>query len=81
MGDTEITRRWLDKALLGAIAAIVALVGLVYGAITRGVDDIQKRQQDHDRRITVSEEHVKTLRDDVHEIKADVKSVLREVKK
>lgn len=80
-GETSLARRWLDKALLGAIAAIVALVGLVYGAIAGKVNEVDKVQRDQDRRVTITEQQTQILRAEVQEIKADVKAILREVKK
>lgn len=79
--ETAITRRWLDKVLVGAIGMVIALVGVVWGALASQVREVDKQQRDQDRRITVTEGDVRSIRDTVSEIKGDVKVILREVKK
>lgn len=78
MGDTDVsTRRWIDKALLGAIAVLISLVGLLYGALARGQSDLDTRQRVDSQRITITEQRIETTSRDVTEIKGDVKVLLQ----
>ena len=81
MSDTAITRRWIDRALVGAVVGMVALIGLIYATIQSDVKAFDTTQRQHSERITATETEMKTIKVDVQEIKSDVKAILREVKK
>lgn len=66
-GTGYISRRWLDKALLGAITALVALIGVIYGVHTREIgkaDDhagtVERKVETHSEKVKVDLDAIKT---------------------
>lgn len=65
-GTGYVSRRWLDKALMGAIAAIIALIGTVYGVHTREIMKADDHAGTAEKRVETHAEKVKVEIDLIH---------------
>jgi hypothetical protein len=79
--DADFSRRWINKALIAAVIGMVGLVGIIYNSIASDIRTLDTVQRQHGERLVSGEIEVKGIQRDLQEIKDDVKSILREVKK
>lgn len=78
MSDTSVTiRRWIDRALVGSIAALVAFVGLIYGGLARGQTKLEEQQREDSKRLTIAEQQIQSTSKMLEEIRFDVKLLLK----
>lgn len=56
-------RRWIDKALVGAIGLVIAIIGVVYSTVRADIARLQEHEQGRNERLRA----VEVLMDDTRQ--------------